>query len=57
MRHYLYLFLLFIGLSISLTSCHGVMPDAEIEANEMHDAVVKEIATDLVNDRLRIKSY
>lgn len=32
-------------------------PDAEIEANEMHDAVVKEIATDLVNDRLCIKSY
>lgn len=32
-------------------------PDAEIEANEMHDAVVKEIATDLVNDRLRIESY
>lgn len=32
MRHYLYLFLLFIGLSISLTSCHGVMPDADEEA-------------------------
>lgn len=31
-------------------------PNAEIEANEMHDAVVKEIATDLVNDRLRIES-
>ena len=32
-------------------------PDAEIEANEMHDAVVKEIARDLVNDRFRIESY
>lgn len=30
-------------------------PYAEIEANEMHDAVVKEIATDLINDRLRIE--
>lgn len=30
-------------------------PDAEIEANEMHDAVVKEIATDLISNRLRIE--
>ena len=30
-------------------------PDAEIEANEMHDAVVKEIATDLINGKLRIE--
>lgn len=32
MRHYLYLFLLFIGFSATLASCHGVNPDADEEA-------------------------
>ena len=30
-------------------------PDAEIEANEMHDAVVKEISRDLLSNKLRIE--
>lgn len=32
MRNYLYLFLLFIGFSATLVSCHGVIPDADEEA-------------------------